>query len=106
MTAAEWMALRFGTGTEGHLARIISAVISVLGGTIQVTYFCIGAGQFGSEMFGFGEEDSLGKFYSSAMIVGLGTLYTMVAGLRGVVLTDVFQGAIVFVIIVKCFEAG
>ena len=33
------------------------------------------------------------------MIVGLGTAYTVLAGLRGVVITDVFQGFIVFIII-------
>jgi Na+/proline symporter len=99
MTDAEWMRLRFGTGTEGDIARIMNAIINVLGGTIQVTYFCIGAGKFGSQMFGFGEDDTLGKFYSSAIVVGLGSLYTVVSGLRGVVVTDVFQGFCVIVII-------
>ena len=88
MTDAEWMRLRFGTGTEGDIARIMNAIINVLGGTIQVTYFCIGAGKSGSQMIGFGEGDALGKFYSSAMIVGLGSLYTAVSRLRGAVVTD------------------
>jgi Na+/proline symporter len=106
MTDAEWMRLRFGTGTEGHTARIMNALINIGSGTIQVTYFCIGAGKFGSQMFGFGEDSELGKFYSSAMIVGLGSLYTVVAGLRGVVVTDVFQGFCVFIIIaIVCAKA-
>jgi Na+/proline symporter len=106
MTAAEWMQLRFGSGPDGRAARLISAVIAVLNGTFNVTYFCIGAGKFGTQMFGF-EDPELGKFYSSAVIVGLGCVYTVLAGLRGVVLTDVFQGGVVFVVVVAvCITAA
>jgi hypothetical protein len=75
-----------GKKTKNLRFRVFLATL--LGGTIQVTYFCIGAGKSGSQMIGFGEGDALGKFYSSAMIVGLGSLYTAVSRLRGAVVTD------------------
>jgi Na+/proline symporter len=46
MTLAEWMHFRFGKGAEGNLARLISAISSILVTIAMITYFAVGSGKF------------------------------------------------------------
>lgn len=46
MTAAEWMHFRFGTGREGDIARLFSAISSIVITVAMITYFAVGSGKF------------------------------------------------------------
>ena len=93
MTQAEWMHFRFGTGKEGDFARIISAIAAVVMTVAMVTYFVIGAGKFVGEFLG------IEPIYASLLMVVLAMIYTVASGLYGVVWTDVFQGVLIFGVI-------
>ncbi len=105
MTLAEWMKLRFGEGTEGNIARIITAVANIVITIAIVTYFAYGAGKFIGEFLGFPEWLGLPQeFWASVLMIGLAMIYTVASGLHGVVWTDVFQGVLIFAtIVVICF---
>ncbi len=101
MTLSEWMTYRFGDGIQGKSARIISAISTLIITIAIVSYFAVGAGKFIGdvlnipEYFGFSSE-----FWAAAIIISLTTLYTVASGLQGVVWTDVFQGILIFVMII------
>jgi SSS family solute:Na+ symporter len=98
MTMAEWMELRFGSGRQGKIARLVSAIAILVSSVWIVTYFAFGAGIFITEflqlpaLFGVNPE-----FWAAALMIVLATLYTTVSGLYGVVWTDVFQGIFIFI---------
>ena len=52
MTLAEWMEFRFGSGPEGRLARLVTAITSLLFTIAMVTYFAIGGGKFLDKFLG------------------------------------------------------
>ena len=94
MTQAEWMHFRFGSGKEGDLARIISAISAIIMTIAMVTYFVLGAGKFVGEFIG------VEPIYASLLMVALAMIYTLASGLYGVVWTDVFQGVFIFGVII------
>lgn len=101
MTLAEWMRFRFGDGGAGNMARIITAITSIITTTAMVTYFCVGSGKFVAEFLGF--TDFLGlkaQFWAACLMIVLAMIYTVASGLYGVVWTDVFQGVLIFATIV------
>lgn len=101
MTMAEWMKLRFGSGAQGKFARFISAFSTLVITIAIVSYFAVGAGKFIGDVlriptfFGLSSE-----FWAAALIIFVTALYTIASGLYGVVWTDVFQGILIFVMIV------
>lgn len=101
MTMAEWMKLRFGEGKQGKIARIISAISTIIITVAIVSYFAVGAGKFIGDVLeiqsflGFSSE-----FWAATMIITFTTIYTIASGLYGVVWTDVFQGVLILVMIV------
>jgi len=101
MTLAEWMQFRFGKGREGDIARVIAAISSIIMVVAMITYFAIGSGKFIGEFLGI--PDFLGlssEFWAASLMIVLAMLYTVASGLYGVVWTDVFQGFLVFGIII------
>ena len=94
MTQAEWMHFRFGTKKEGDVARIISAIASIIMTVAMVTYFVIGAGKFVGDFLG------IDPLYASILMIILAMTYTIASGLYGVVWTDVFQGIFIFGVII------
>ncbi|MEB3341608.1 sodium:solute symporter [Okeania sp.] len=100
MTIAEWMELRFGKNREGNIARIISAVANIIFAIGTMSYFAVGGGKF---LGGFlGIDDRVAGIF----LIFLALIYTAVSGFYGVVLTDVFQGVLIFVAILYiCFIA-
>jgi len=94
MTQAEWMHFRFGTKKEGDVARIISAIASIIMTVAMVTYFVIGAGKFVGDFLG------IHPLYASILMIILAMTYTLASGLYGVVWTDVFQGIFIFGVII------
>ena len=101
MTLAEWMQFRFGKGREGDIARVIAAISSIIMVVAMITYFAIGSGKFIGEFLGI--PDFLGlssEFWAASLMIVLAMIYTVASGLYGVVWTDVFQGFLVFGIII------
>lgn len=101
MTLSEWMTYRFGDSIQGKSARIISAISTLIITIAIVSYFAVGAGKFIGDVLnipaflGFTSE-----FWAAAIIITFTTLYTVASGLQGVVWTDVFQGILIFAMII------
>jgi Na+/proline symporter len=90
MTTAEWMELRFGTGRDGELARILAAVANLVFTIGMVIYFAKGSGKFVAAFLPYSPE---------ACALGMITvclLYTAMSGLYGVIYTDVLQEILMF----------
>ncbi|MBS4036254.1 MAG: sodium:solute symporter [Ignavibacterium sp.] len=101
MTLAEWMTYRFGDGIQGKAARIISAISTLIITIAIVSYFSVGAGKFIGDILGIPEFFGLSsEFWAASLIIVLTTIYTVASGLQGVVWTDVFQGILIFVMII------
>lgn len=101
MTLAEWMTYRFGDGIQGKAARFISALSTLIITIAIVSYFSVGAGKFIGDILGIPEFFGLSsEFWAASLIIILTTIYTVASGLQGVVWTDVFQGILIFVMIV------
>lgn len=105
MTLAEWMKLRFGSGTEGKIARFITAIAILFSTVAIVSYFAIGGGKFIAQFLGIPGIFGLNpEFTASVVMISLAMIYTVASGLQGVVWTDVFQGVLILVtILVVCF---
>ncbi len=100
MTIAEWMKLRFGNGREGNIARIISAVANIIFAIGTMSYFAVGGGKFLGGFIGVDDK------FAGILLILFALIYTTVSGFYGVVLTDVFQGILIFVAILYiCFIA-
>ncbi len=91
MTGAEWIAYRFGTGTEAKWMRFFKAFMTVVATVGMLAYLIRGTSLF------VGMFIPMSPIMVTAGIVAFCTLYTMMAGFYGVVLTDLVQGAIVLV---------
>lgn len=101
MTLAEWMTYRFGDGIQGKAARFISAISTLIITVAIVSYFSVGAGKFIGDILGIPEFFGLSsEFWAASLIIVLTTIYTVASGLQGVVWTDVFQGILIFVMII------
>ena len=85
MTSAEWMKIRFGTDRQGKAAHILSAIANLVLSLGMIIYFSKGAGKFLTHFLPFNE------FVCTAGMVSIGLFYTLMAGLYGVVFTDVVQ---------------
>lgn len=94
MTAAEWMEFRFGSGRQGQAARVLAAVANLIFAIWVVTYFAAGGGIFLGTILG------IDPGLATVLIVALASVYTITSGFYGVVYTDVFQGALILVMIV------
>ncbi|NEP81171.1 MAG: sodium:solute symporter [Okeania sp. SIO3B3] len=100
MTVAEWMQLRFGMGREGNIARIISAVANIIFAIASISYFAVGGGKF------LGIFLEIDDRFAGVLLILLALIYTALSGFYGVVLTDIFQGILIFVAVLYiCFMA-
>ncbi|NEP90342.1 MAG: sodium:solute symporter [Okeania sp. SIO2C2] len=100
MTVAEWMQLRFGMGREGNIARIISAVANIIFAIASISYFAVGGGKF------LGIFLEIDDRVAGILLILLALIYTAISGFYGVVLTDIFQGILIFVAVLYiCFMA-
>ncbi len=100
MTLAEWMKFRFGADKEGKTARLITAIISIILTIAMITYFAIGGGKFLGNFLGIPNFLGLpSQFWAAAILITLSMIYTVAAGLYGVIWTDVFQGILIFMAI-------
>lgn len=89
MTTAEWMTLRFGTGTGGRAARTVAALTYVILTVAMIVFFLSAGGNFLAEFLPFTPvQCALGM-----ALIAFG--YTLVGGLYGVIWTDVFQTVLI-----------
>ncbi len=104
-TTAEWMMLRFGTGTQGRLARYTAALTYLVITVLMVTFFLTAAAKF---VAGFVPDVSPNTAAVVLAVIALG--YTMASGLYGVIWTDVFQafliGAFALYVTVRAFAVA
>lgn len=94
MTIAEWMEFRFGTGAQGQAARILAAVAQLTFAIWAISYFIQGAGIFLSQMLGISPD------LAGILMITLCAFYAALSGLYGVVYTEVFQGALILIVVV------
>jgi solute:Na+ symporter, SSS family len=95
VTGAEWMTYRFGEGFGGQFARIVAALVTILGTVSMLAYMVKGIGLFLSMFV------PLPPMYCALIMIGIATLYTMVSGFYGVVYTDIFQSGIIMIAVVS-----
>jgi len=105
LTGAEWMVIRFGRGPAGEFARTSYAVLAVVISVAFIGFAEYGCGRFLHKFIP--SESGIGSFLDSiplgislphklAIIVMVTTgIYTLAAGLFGVVLTNFIQFCII-----------
>ena len=89
ITNAEWMNYRFGTGTGGKAARVLTAISALIMTVGIIAYLAKGAGLFLSMFV------PISPMACSLIMLSVATLYTMSAGFFGVVITDLIQSLII-----------
>ncbi len=94
LTIAEWMEFRFGRAAAGQMARLLSAVASVVFTVGMVAYFVVGAGKFLSLILPFSPETC------AVIMIAVALFYTVISGLYGVAYIDFFQSVIILFAIV------
>ncbi|MHC4654581.1 MAG: sodium:solute symporter family transporter [Planctomycetota bacterium] len=100
VTGAEWMNIRFGRGPAGELARTASAILAIV---ISVAF--IGFAEYGCGHFVNKFIPQLRPHTLAIILMTITGVYTIAAGLFGVVLTNVIQFCIIlvgsFILIIK-----
>ena len=91
MTAAEWTIYRFGTGATSNWMRFLKAFMTIVTTVGMLAYLVRGTSLFVGMFIPFSPTA-----VTIALIV-FSTVYTMLSGFYGIVLTDVLQGIIVLV---------
>ncbi len=115
VTGGEWMTIRFGSGPAGEAARTAAAILALTIAVAFIGFAEFGCGQF---MHMFIPDDVLSRVFPQSLLESVGSahllaitlmavtcIYTIAAGLYGVVLTNVIQFAIIligsFILIIK-----
>jgi Na+/proline symporter len=88
MTPAEWVTYRFGTGFSAEMLRLVSAVMGIVTTIGMLAYLVRGATLFMAMIF------PVDPVFLTIILLGAASLYTVMAGFYGVVLTDLVQGVI------------
>ncbi len=91
MTSAEMATYRYGTGFSGEFLRLISALMGVITTVGMLAFLVRGATLFMGIVFPFD------PILLTLALLGFASLYTVLAGFYGIVLTDLVQGAIMIV---------
>ncbi|MBF0196650.1 MAG: sodium:solute symporter [Planctomycetes bacterium] len=91
MTAAEWTTYRFGTGATSNWMRFLKAFMTIVTTIGMLAYLVRGTSLF------VGLFVPYPPMMVTAFLIAFSTIYTMLSGFYGIVLTDLLQGAIVLV---------
>ncbi|MBK9128704.1 MAG: sodium:solute symporter [Phycisphaerales bacterium] len=105
MTVAEWMRFRFGPGLAGDLPRLLTAIFNVVFLVWVMAYFGVATNKFFAALLPADlapinlagitlTRDAIPVALSTTLILST-MVYTALAGLYGVVWTDVFQGVLI-----------
>ncbi|MBK9120168.1 MAG: sodium:solute symporter [Phycisphaerales bacterium] len=96
MTVADWMTFRFGPGTQGAVARLVAAGFNLVFFVWALAYFLKGTSEFLSVYL---PVEWGGSPEGAAILLMLSVMvYTSLAGLHGVVWTDVVQGVLILLL--------
>jgi SSS family solute:Na+ symporter len=91
MTAAEWMTFRFGDDPWARVARLLTALTTILATIVMMAYLVRGASLF------IGMVLPGPPMVWTAVIIALCAVYTTCSGFYGVVFTDFLQGSIIVI---------
>lgn len=91
MTFAEWNETRFGATRDTEYARLAAAIFLLVLMTFNLMYMAVGTGKFAEEFLPFS------RWQSTLIVFGVVGIYVTLGGLFGVIITDVFQTALIAV---------
>lgn len=102
MTGAEWMVIRFGDGPGGQFARFSYAVMAVVIAVAFIGFAEYGVGEFlitfiGGDMFPDWVAQGARPHVLAIILMTFTAVYTVAAGLFGVVLTDFIQFCLILI---------
>jgi Na+/proline symporter len=89
MTFAEWNETRFGTGRDAEAARLTAAIFLLILMICNLMFISVGTGKFAEEFLPFP------RWESTLIVLAVVGLYVTMGGFFGVILTDVFQTALI-----------
>ena len=104
MTFAEWNETRFGATRDAEAARIAAAIFLLVLMIFNLMFIAVGTGKFAEEFLPFPR-------WESALIVFAAVgVYVILGGFFGVILTDIFQTALIalgaVVLAIMAFHGG
>lgn len=91
MTFAEWNVTRFGETRDTEYARIAAATFLLVLMVFNLMFMAVGTGKFAEEFLPFT------RWQSALIVFGVVGIYVTLGGFVGVILTDVFQTALIAV---------
>jgi solute:Na+ symporter, SSS family len=104
MTFAEWNETRFGATRDAEAARVSAAVFLLVLMIFNLMFIAVGTGKFAEEFLPFN------RWESTLIVFAVVGVYVILGGFFGVILTDIFQTALIgvgaIVLTVMVFRAG
>jgi Na+/proline symporter len=104
MTFAEWNETRFGATRDAEAARVSAAVFLLVLMIFNLMFIAVGTGKFAEEFLPFS------RWESTLIVFAVVGVYVILGGFFGVILTDIFQTALIaigaVVLTVMVFRAG
>jgi len=104
MTFAEWNETRFGATRDAEAARVSAAVFLLVLMIFNLMFIAVGTGKFAEEFLPFN------RWESTLIVFAVVGVYVILGGFFGVILTDIFQTALIavgaVVLTVMAFRAG
>ncbi|RJP19066.1 MAG: hypothetical protein C4527_28060 [Candidatus Omnitrophota bacterium] len=102
ITGAQWLCTRFGEGTDGRIARVMYAILSLIFTVGMIGYAFQGIGKFSSVYLPVSETTG------ATLIIGVTSLYVILGGFYSVIFTDVVQTIILtiaaIIVAVICYN--
>jgi len=104
MTFAEWNETRFGATRDAEAARVSAAIFLLVLMIFNLMFIAVGTGKFAEEFLPFN------RWESTLIVFAVVGVYVILGGFFGVILTDIFQTALIavgaVVLTVMVFRAG
>ena len=104
MTFAEWNETRFGATRDAEAARVSAAIFLLVLMIFNLMFIAVGTGKFAEEFLPFN------RWESTLIVFAVVGVYVILGGFFGVILTDIFQTALIavgaIVLTFMVFRAG
>ena len=91
MTFAEFNEIRFGKNRSAEAARLASAIFLLVLMIFNLMFMAVGIGKFAEDFF------PLERWQTTLIVFGVVGIYVTLGGFYGVVITDIFQTALIAV---------